>query len=422
MAGTPSGPLMNTGLAARRRVLWIIPLVYFVFVSAEFAAFTELALRATQEGRRALEVGVLASCLWLGILVSSARAHAVVERVGHARVFVGANLLAALAMATLPWHGVFWAWCAAMGVLGLAGGLVWVTGEAWLAELAPPERRGFFVGLFETAVGLGLMAGPALVTLAAHLQWPLLVMAAGLMVLAWVASLRLMVAAAPVTASADVDSDDLATEPAVPAPHPPGLPGQGVVPSPPSVAWPLVLVASLSGLMESGVSSMLPSLSMRMGFSLEHAAWLGTVIGAGSALLQPPAGHLADRLGTRRIALGAWLVVMLANAVLLLVGGRHSEVLWGVGFVLGGVGGAVYTLLIIDLGHRLQGVLLVKAIAGLVVAYSAGTSLGPLVGGALFDASGIQGLALAFVLLSGLGILATAKGLVRAPERARRAA
>ena len=156
--------------------------------------------------------------------------------------------------------------------------------------------------------------------------------------------------------------------------------------------------------------------------ALGIGAWLGTVIGAGSALLQPPAGHLADRLGTRRIALGAWLVVMLANAVLLLVGGRHSEVLWGVGFVLGGVGGAVYTLLIIDLGHRLQGVLLVKAIAGLVVAYSAGTSLGPLVGGALFDASGIQGLALAFVLLSGLGILATAKGLVRAPERARRAA
>jgi MFS family permease len=189
-----------------------------------------------------------------------------------------------------------------------------------------------------------------------------------------------------------------------------------------AVPWPLVLVASLSGLMESGVSSMLPSLSMRMGFSLEHAAWLGTVIGAGSALLQPPAGHLADRFGTRRIALSAWLVVMLANAVLLLAGERHSEVLWGVGFVLGGVGGAVYTLLIIELGHRLQGVVLVKAIAGLVVAYAGGTSLGPLVGGALFDVSGIQGLALAFVLLSGLGLMATAKGLIRVPGKARDAA
>jgi MFS family permease len=41
----------------------------------------------------------------------------------------------------------------------------WVSGEAWLAEAAPRERRGLLIGLFETSVGLGMLAGPALLPL-----------------------------------------------------------------------------------------------------------------------------------------------------------------------------------------------------------------------------------------------------------------
>jgi MFS family permease len=381
---------MTTTRAARSTVvLWVIPGVYFVFIAAEFGAMTHAALELTAAGRPALEVGALATALWGGILMASSSAHRLVQRLGHARTFVAATALATVALASMPWHARYPGWLAAAWAMGLGGGWVWVAGEAWLAEAAPRERRGFYVGLFETMVGLGLMAGPALVPLTRWLALPTLAVAAAVMALAWIASLWLLRQPAP------GDDEDAAAAPA---------PGAA---SARALVLPVMAVAATSGLMESGVSALLPSISMRLGASVEAAALLGTVIGAGSALLQPPAGHLADRIGTRTVLLGAWAVVLVANALLLALAGDPGAALWGIGFALGGAGGAVYTLLVIELGHRLAGAALVRAVAALVTSYSVGTALGPMLGGSLFDGFGLAGLAAALAAASALGLALT---------------
>lgn len=383
-------------------VLWLIPAIYFTFVGSEFAAITHLALQATAAGRSALAVGLLAAALWAGILMASTQAHRAVQRFGHGRVFVAAVALSLGAMLTLPWHSQHALWCAALAVLGLGGGLVWVAGEAWLAEEAPPERRGVFVGLFEFAVGLGLMAGPALVALTHRLQGPTLWVSAALMALTLALSLLLLRAPPP-----GQREDDLQPLPTPASPGPAPIDWL-------KVAGPMLAVASVSGLMESGVSALLPSVAMRLGFDLPAAALLGTVIGAGSALLQPPMGHLADRYGVRRITLAAWLGVLLANATLLAMATQPATVawvLWGVGFTLGGLGGAVYTLMIVELGHQLRGPALVKAISALVVAYALGTVSGPVLGGAVFDAGGLQALSGLLLAVGLLGLSITAAAL-----------
>ncbi len=381
-------------------VLWIIPTVYFVFVAAEFAAVTYLALKATTDGRSALSVGLLATSLWAGILLASTRSHVAVARWGYGVVFVSATLMSTLAIATLPWHEHFFGWLAAFFVLGFGGGFVWVAGESWLAEAAPPARRGLYVGLFETAVGLGLMAGPAVVPLARVLNWPALWLSTLGMLAALVTSTLLLRVAAP-SETAQVG--------------PTALP-KAADTNWRSVARPLIAVAAISGLMESGVSALFPSISMRIGFSFEAAAWLGTVIGAGSALLQPPAGHLADRWGVPRTTLLAWVAVLVTNAVLLIFAADPQTVLWAVGFALGGMGGAVYTLMIVELGHRLGGPSLVKAVAALVTAYSLGTAVGPTVGGATYDVGGLTSLALLLMVLSSVGIAVTWRELRLKPD------
>lgn len=345
---------------------------------------THLALTATAAGRSAFAVGLLATAMWSGILLASARAHTWVKRAGYAPLFVGATLGATGAIVSMALHQVYAGWLAGAFVLGFGGGLVWVAGESWLAEAAPADRRGLWVGLFETSVGLGLMAGPAVLPLAGALGWPVPWTAAALMALSLVLGAGLLRAQAP--------PHDEPLDPAA-APAADWRP----------LARPLVVVAVLSGLMESGVSSLFPSIAMRSGFELEMAAWLGTVIGAGSALMQPPAGLLADRWGVRRATLAAWCAVLAANAVLLAFADQPHTVLWGVGFALGGVGGAVYTLVIVELGHRLSGSALVKAIGLLVTGYSIGTAVGPSLGGAVFDAAGLQGLAAMLLLLSAAG-------------------
>lgn len=387
-------------------VLGVIPAVYFVFVAAELGLMTHLALQATAQGRSALQVGLLATALWGGILVASSLAHAAVQRLGHARVFVGATAVASAVTLAMALHTGLAGWLAGAFVLGLCGGWVWVSGEAWLAEAAPPAQRGLLVGLFETAVGLGLMAGPALVPLTRLLGLPTALACAGLMALALAVSAVLLRVEPPAPApepAAPADAGAAATPPTAPP-----------VPAPRAFVQGLLAVALLSGLMEGGVSALMPSIAMRLGETLDSAAWLGAVIGAGSALLQPPAGHLADRFGVRRITLGAWAVVLLANAVLLLAAAGSAAVvpvMWAVGFTLGGVGGAVYTLLIVELGHRLAGAALVRAIGGLVTAYAAGTAAGPTLGGWLFDAGGLPILAGALLLLSAAGLALTPRAL-----------
>ena len=369
--------------AAFPRTLWLIPGVYFLFVAAEFVVLTFLALTLTAAGASAFAVGLLASSFWAGIFVASVGAHAVVQRLGHARCFLAAMAASALAVASLLTHTAYAGWMAAAAVMGLGGGLVWVSGEAWLAEAAPRERRGLLVGLFETSVGLGMLAGPALLPLSRAAGQPPLVVALVLMVAGLVCAWPLRTVAEPATA-ADDDAG----------------PGWR------ALALPLVAGVAASGLMESGVSSLLPSIAMRTGFSLDRAAWLGAVIGAGSALLQAPFGALADRIGLRRAMALAWALVLAATLSLWVWAGAPQRMLWPVGFVLGGVGGAVYTLVVIELGHRLVGGGLVKAMGLLVTAYTAGTVGGPVLGGWLFDHGGLPRLAAVMALcgIAGAGL------------------
>lgn len=368
-------------------VLWLIPAVYFLFVAGEFATITSIALTLTERGASALRVGVLVSALWLGILAASLRAHAWIARHGHGRVFVGAMVVSLVSMGSMALHQRYDAWLLAAVVLGIGGGLVWVAGESWLAEAAPPARRGLYVGLFETAVGLGLMAGPALVPLALWLQAPPIVLGTGLMLVALGVSLALL--RAPRLAMHDTVATGDATTPD------PGGDWR-------AVALPLVMLAALSGLMESGISSLLPSIAMRLDFSMAAAAALGAVIGAGSALLQSPFGLLADRTGMGRAMALAWLLVV-ASLAALVAGAEHHGLLWGAGFVIGGAGGAVYTLVVIALGHHLRGSGLVKAMGLLVTANTMGTAGGPAAGGWLFDQAGLRGLAGVLLAVALLG-------------------
>jgi MFS family permease len=375
--------------AAFPPALWLIPGVYFLFVAAEFVVLTRLALTLTADGASAFAVGALASAFWTGIFVASTAAHAVVQGLGHARCFLVAMAASALAVASLLPHDVYAGWLAAAAVMGLGGGLVWVSGEAWLAEAAPRERRGLLIGLFETSVGLGMLAGPALLPLSLWAGVSPLGVALALMAAGFACAWPLLQVAEPAADAHDstAEGDD---------------PRHGWR----AFALPLVAVAAASGLMESGTSSLLPSISMRLGFALDTAAWLGAFVGAGSALMQAPFGALADRIGLRRAMALAWALVLGATLSLWWWAGAPQQVLWPVGFVLGGVGGAVYTLVVIELGHRLVGSSLVKAMGLLVTAYTAGTAGGPALGGWLFDQAGLPGLAAVMTLcgLAGAGL------------------
>ncbi|MFY8105942.1 MAG: MFS transporter [Elstera sp.] len=357
------------------KVALIIPLIYFLFVSGEFLTLTAISLQLTEQGYSAFAVGVALSALWVGLFGSSLLAHRIVGWLGLGRAFCGASLIAPIPLILIllvPSYPVFL--LGSLG-LGLAGGIIWVSGESWLVASVPAARRGFYVGLFETSVGLGMVCGPLMLAGLLRLGLPSVPFGIGLTVFAALAALLLLKHPAPATRF---------------------NPASGY--APPGAATAIFLVAALSGLMESGTSALLPTVSVRLGASLEAAALLGTIIGIGSAALQLPAGMLADQLGSRRLIFGSWAVLAGLGLLLLLVAEAPGVALWIAGFGFGGVGGAIYTALVIDLGHRLSGPALVQAMGRTVTSYTAGTMIGPALGGLLFDLGGLAALASAILI------------------------
>lgn len=370
-----------------RAALWAIPLIYFLLVAAEFVAMTHVAFVLTQQGHSATAVGFVATLMWLGIFCGSLLASHVTPRFGREPVFrrsvralVGCFGLIALAQGYWPWALLGW-------LLGVVVGVIWVTGEAWLAEIAPPDRRGFYVGLFETCVGIGMMTGPVLLALIDRVGGPPFWVAFGMGV-ATLAAGGWLPHAAPVAETSEPVAE-----------HAADIPWKGLVAG-------IAGVSLISGLLESGSASMLPGLSLRLGFSVQEAAWLGAVIGAGSALLQTPAGHLSDRWGLFRIETACWSLLALVSAGLWAWGAQRWWMLWLTGFVFGGMGGVIYTLAMVELGHKLQGKALVRATSVLVVCYTAGSASGPVMGGWLFDRGGLAWLAvgLGTTAVMGLGV------------------
>jgi len=387
--------------ATPRSVLWTIPIMFCLFLAGEFLALIHMGLTLADRGMSGFGIGLVSSALWGGILLACLKSAGWAARWGTAAVMVGAAGLATLIMAVTALHGWYPGWILGSFLIGLTNGAIWVLGESWLTQAASAERRGMMVGLFETSVGIGMLTGPLLLPLSLGAGMPPLGLAASLMGTGFLVLLPLTdrrirdLGRAEIAAGNDLSARESAT------------------PSAAATTLPLILVAALAGLLESGSSALLPPVSTRIGFSLAEAATLGAVVGAGSALLQTPFGLLADRIGTGRTILLAWVILILATGFLALHAGAPDLALWPVAFAMGGVGGAVYTLIVIAIGHRLAGTELIKAMGWLIIAYALGSVSGPLIGGAIFDLAGFPALTLGFCAASLVGIASAMMALKR---------
>ena len=149
----------------------------------------------------------------------------------------------------------------------------------------------------------------------------------------------------------------------------------------------LVLIAFAGGVFEAGLGSVSAASASAAGASLSQAASIAGAIGIGSFLCQIPAGLAADRFPLRSVFTGAALLLLAASGALFFVG-RAPWLLWGIGLVWGGVGGALYTLTMVEVARVFAG-----GAAALITGYTAGGTLGPAASGAAVQVGGLTGLA-----------------------------
>lgn len=254
-----------------------------------------------------------------------------------------------------------WAWFPLRFGYGAALAVLFVLSEFWINAFARPRSRGLVMGIYATALSVGLGAGP------------LLLAAVGMDTTApyWVGAALFAVAAGPLLFADGVS-------PPIERP----AAGRGVL-----FFLALAPVATLAGFtfgaVETGAFTFLPLYGVALGLGAVPAALLVTAMEIGNVALQIPLGLLSDRMD-RRLLLMIIGVVGVAGACVMpfVPAGPWLYVLvaaWG------GVLCGLYTVALAHLGARFAGADLATANAAFVIMYSLGLIVGPPTLGIGFD-------------------------------------
>lgn len=368
--------------AAGLGVVWRLASATTLMLMAFAMCGPVLAVLLQQRGHASTTIGAFAMIQFavIGLLIPVVPR--VIARWGIVRAYrLGAALELAGAFGYAMGDGLA-VWALASLVAGAGGALLWNGTEALLAREAPADKRGRVMGLYQTALGAALALGPfmpALLGLSAReALW------AGALLIGACFAIALTV---PLHATTEPAHEDQAST----------WQALRQVPL-------LAAMAFAGGVFEAGLNSVSAAYASSTGMNLSLAASVAGAIGVGSFLLQYPAGWVADHLSLRWVFRGAALVLLAASGCFRFAA-EMPWLLWPVGFVWGGVGGALYTLCMVQVAHAFAGRGAAGGAAAIITGYTMGGMVGPVASGAALQWAGPTGLS---IVLGALAILAVA--------------
>ena len=328
---------------------------------------TVLGLRAEVEGFATLAIGVIMSGYYVGYLVGSTRAPALIAQVGHIRVFAA---LAAGASASMLAHAL-WVhpvpWTAFRLLTGLCVAGLFVVAESWLNGQAAAATRGRLLALYMVVAMGGLLVGQLLVSSTGARTVGIIT--AGLVVSVAVIPVALTrQASPPLPATTRVTLRELST-----------------------VAPLAVVGVVLAGAGSGVVFGLAAVYGGRSGFSDLGVAVVAAAAVAGALVLQLPLGGWSDRTDRRRV-----IALAAAGAAVAAVAAALDSVagVWPAAValvVIGGLSLPLYPLCLAHLADYLSTDDLTAAGSRLVLAQGAGAAAGPLAGSVAMGVVGTDG-------------------------------
>jgi MFS family permease len=334
-----------------------------------------LSLVMNERGVESTIIGLSTAVQSMGMVLIAPFLPAYMRRSGPAALMLGAILVTLVAFLLLPVFSSLLAWIALRFVIGCAGSVLWVCGEAWINQVATDRTRGRVVAMYSMAVAAGFAVGPLLLSVTgSHGPTPFLVSSA-IMLLAALPLLTVMRVA-------------------------PRLDGE------PTRALPrYFLLAPLAmslfavfAVAEGIVLTFLPLYGMGRGLSEAQGLYLITLMGIGGMLGQMPIGWLADKVDRELLATVCILLVVVAA---LLMPAVLAIPIWNWVFMLlfGAVLSGIYTIAMVIIGGQFRGADLAAASALYGFMWGMGSVLGPPIGGLAMDLFPPHGVPLSIAVL-----------------------
>ncbi len=368
-------------LGTLRPVLALLLAVFLLMVGSGPLS-TVISVRLESAGTVPAIIGFVMSAYFAGLTLGSLFAYRIVTGYGHIRAFTAfASALSGISLIyALHLDPLLWAVLRLLDGFCMAGLFICV--ESWLNESTTKATRGKVLASYMICLYSGQAGG----------QFMLNVQDASGYLLFILVSMLISFAAIPVAL----------TRVAPPVlPHVEGLSFHRLY-----RASPLGIVGTVaSGLVLGSLYSLGPVFTSGIGFDLSQTGLFMSTVIFGGVLLQFPVGRLSDIFDRRLVivcVLGAMVLVSAGTAA---VAESGNILLYLAALVFGGVSFALYPLCVAHTNDHLDAAARVSASGGLILAYSAGATAGPLLSSMTMTLTGAAGLFAFTTVISGLALI-----------------
>lgn len=339
----------------RIKPAFIAPLASIMTLVLGAGFYTTLTtLDLTAKGIDKWIIGCVSSAYFCGLLISAFRSQHFILRVGHIRAFA---TFASIICVTTLLQGLYfsptlWVVLRFFSGYGLAG--IAVVVESWLMDGSDQRDRGTILAIYMFAYYLAQGISQLFLTYeyATDIEpYCLIAILSALSIL-------------PVCM----------TRFNAPCPeHPNILPFQYLLKRVPLGVWGCVC----SGLILGPLYSLLPDYLHGAGKEDQQVALIMTAVILGGTLLQYPIGKLSDKFDRRRVLLGVSIISVLLF-ILFIPDFYATSWLASIGFFMGGATFTIYPLCISHTCDHIKQENMISAISTLLLAYGAGSAIGPL--------------------------------------------
>lgn len=351
---------------------------------------TLLGIRGSLEGFSTFEMSVVMSSYFAGFLFGSRAAPELIRRVGHVRVFAALGSFISAVLILYPAMANPIAWSLLRLAIGFCFSGVYVTAESWLNNSATNDTRGKALSLYLIVQMIGIIAAQGLVALGDPTGFILFIVPS---VLVSISFAPILLSVAPTPA---FDTARRMTLRTLFHNSPLGVVGMLLVGSAYAAQFGMAAVYGT----EAGLSIRELSLFVSMFY-------------VGGLVLQYPIGLISDRMERRQLIILTAGIATAASIAAALI--TTYSVLLVAAFLIGGMLGPLYALLIAHTNDFLEPEDMAAASAGLMFVNGVGAIAGPLATGWIMGAFGANGFFL--VLAASLAALVV-YGLWRSTRRA----
>jgi MFS family permease len=324
-----------------------------------------LSILLEQQGISSSLNGLNAASLYIGSFAMTLVAERALGAIGFKKLIASGVSLVLVCLILFPLLPGIKAWFILRLLVGVGDSAINYAAQLWVLLMTPAQHRGRNLSLYGMSYGLGFCLGPAGISLLRFGQsTPFLVLA-----VLFLFVLLLTLTKLPNSRPDKVESGEGQARRF----------GRSY-----SLAWYALIPALLYGYMEATLNSNFPVYGLRIGFSEDQIATLLPFGGIGGLLLQLPLGIWSDRFGRKKILMLAAIGGGITFALLPLAADRFALTLVLL-MISGGLVGSFFSLGLAYAADVLPRNLLPAANVVSSFHFSAGSIIGPGLGGLLLE-------------------------------------